>query len=56
MRCLRLDFIFTVKGQADDEVIRDFHRALAKGLINKHGVDVMRKVVDFIKVEIKEET
>lgn len=45
------DFIFTVKGQADDEVIRDFHRALAKGLINKHGIEVMKKVIDMLTYE-----
>lgn len=52
-----MNFIFTVKEPADDEVIRDFHRALAKGLISKHGDDAMKKVVDVIKkVRIKEET
>lgn len=44
-----MDFIFKIKVPPDEDVIRDFHRSLAKGLINKHGVDVMKNVVDIVK-------
>ena len=48
-RCKTVDFIFVVKTPADEEVEMDFHRSLAKGLINKHGIDVMKNVIGIIK-------
>lgn len=40
---------FITKNLPDKETEINFHTILAKALINKHGVDVMKEVVKVIK-------
>lgn len=44
-----MKFIFVVKTKPDEDIEREFHRSLAKGLINKHGIDVMKKAIYVVK-------
>ena len=43
------DFEFIIVTPADEESITNFHKSLAQGLINKHGIETMKKVVEFSK-------
>lgn len=43
------DFKFIVGVAPDEECILELHRMLAQGLINKHGADVMEKVLEIAK-------
>lgn len=43
------EFEFIEINEPDGYCLENFHKALAKGLINKYGEEAMRKVVDTIK-------
>lgn len=40
-----MNFKFIVDVPPDEECLNNFHKALAKGLINKNGEENMKKVV-----------
>ena len=43
------DFEFIVDVPPDDYCIEKFHIALARGLINKYGVENMKKILETMK-------
>lgn len=45
------DFEFIVITPPDEECIENFHKTLAQGLINKYGIETMKKVVELSKTQ-----
>ena len=48
------DFEFIVDVPPDDYCIEKFHIALARGLINKYGVENMKKILETIEEQAKQ--
>lgn len=40
------EFEFIVDVSPDEETIREFHRSIAQGLINKYGAETMKRVLE----------
>lgn len=45
------DFEFIIVTPPNEECIESFHKTLAQGLINKYGIEIMRKVVELSKTQ-----
>lgn len=43
------EFEFIVDVQPDKETIREFHRSIAQGLVNKYGAETMKRVLEEAK-------
>ena len=41
----KMDFIFVCKNEPTEELIEEFHRGIAKDLIDNYGVDTMKEVL-----------
>ena len=48
----KMDFIFVCKNEPTEELIKEFHRGIAKDLIENYGVDTMREVLQQRKLMI----
>ena len=40
-----MELKFVIDTPPDEECLNDFHKALAKGLINRYGIETMKRVV-----------
>lgn len=40
-----VEFRFVIKNEPSKDVIEEFHKQLAKGLINKYGKDLIKKAL-----------
>jgi len=40
------EFEFIVDVLPDEETIREFHRSIAQGLVNKYGAETMKRVLE----------
>ncbi len=40
-----MDLKFVIDTPPDEKCLNDFHKLLAKGLINRYGIETMKKVV-----------
>ena len=45
------EFVFISDNEPSEEVLKDFRRTIARGVINKYGVDVMREIIKIKKSE-----
>lgn len=45
------DYEFIIVSPADEESIMNFHKSLAQGLIDKHGVEVMKQVLELLEID-----
>lgn len=48
-----MDFEFIVSTPPDRECIDNFKKSIAQGLINKYGVDKLKKIVEIIETTEK---
>lgn len=46
MKIQEQEFEFIVDISPDEETIKAFHRSIAQGLVNKYGVETMKKVLE----------
>lgn len=40
------EFEFIIDVPPDEETIREFHKSIAQGLINKYGAETMKRVLE----------
>lgn len=40
------DFEFIIRIQPDQGCLREMHKTMAQGLINKYGAEVMKRVIE----------
>lgn len=51
-----MEFVFVLKNEPSEELIQEFHRGIAKDLIENYGIDTMKEVLKQRKLmKLKEE-
>gem|GEM_PF-5378146 len=50
-----MDFIFVVKNEPSEEIVKEFHKGMANDLIENYGVETMKEVLRQMKLKTLKE-
>jgi len=51
----KMDFIFVVKNEPSEEIVKEFHKGMANDLIENYGVETMKEVLRQMKLKTLKE-